>query len=338
MRKLWPHIITSDKPHDGFTKFTLGNTRIAKDFLKGHLSQELLKRIDLDVLTTLDKSTVSTGLKQYHKDLLYQTQLEDESDLFLHIEAQSTVENMMAFRVLEYTLAFMRRYNAIGHKKLPTMVSCVLYHGPTSPYSSPLDLSNCFEHPDLVPIATLRPFYLIDLTILSDSTLEQHGTAGLMEKLLKYSSRKEAFFTILSDELDRNRAELQGDVVDTPLGGDYWKATLTYALSVVDPTLHSSEKILNLYKDKLSKTYEEVMTIAKQLEKIGELRGERIGEKRGMLRGEKIGELKGAKTRNLEIAKNMLGDRASVEKIKKWTGLTQGEIEKLSQMIKISPL
>ena len=258
------------------------------------------------------------------------------------------------------------------------MVSCVLYHGPTSPYSSPLDLSNCFEHPDLVPIATLRPFYLIDLTILSDSTLEQHGTAGLMEKLLKYSSRKEAFFTILSDELDRNRAELQGDVVDTPLGGDYWKATLTYALSVVDPTLHSAEKILNLYKDKLSKTYEEVMTIAKQLEKIGELRGERIGElrgerigelrgekrgmlrgerigelrgekigekrgmlrgeKRGMLRGEKIGELKGAKTRNLEIAKNMLGDRASVEKIKKWTGLTQGEIEKLSQMIKISPL
>lgn len=43
----------------------------------------------------------------------------------------------------------------------------------------------------------------------------------------------------------------------------------------------------------------------------------------------KNGEIKGAKEKSIEIAKEMLKERMSIDKIMKFTGLTKEEIEKL---------
>jgi predicted transposase/invertase (TIGR01784 family) len=58
---------------------------------------------------------------------------------------------------------------------------------------------------------------------------------------------------------------------------------------------------------------------------MGEKRGEKKGEKRGAKRGEKRGEKKGRK----EVAKNMLDDGLSIEKVAQYTKLPRGEIEAL---------
>ena len=44
---------------------------------------------------------------------------------------------------------------------------------------------------------------------------------------------------------------------------------------------------------------------------------------------EKNGEIKGAKEKSIEIAKEMLKERMSIDKIMKFTGLTKEEIEKI---------
>ncbi|MEM9982367.1 MAG: hypothetical protein AAF734_07715, partial [Bacteroidota bacterium] len=102
-----------------------------------------------------------------------------------------------------------------------------------------------------------------------------------------------------------NQGALLADVQETPLGGDYWRAILAYALSVIDPALHSQENLVSLYKDILQKKQEDIMTIARQIE----LRGER--------RGELCGEQKGRREEKIALAKRMLADNEPLEKIKK---------------------
>ncbi len=54
-----------------------------------------------------------------------------------------------------------------------------------------------------------------------------------------------------------------------------------------------------------------------------------IGRKAGLEEGEKIGMKKGAKGKALEMAKESLKERLSIELISKLTGLSKEEIEKL---------
>ena len=56
---------------------------------------------------------------------------------------------------------------------------------------------------------------------------------------------------------------------------------------------------------------------------------EERNSKRKIWTEEKNGEIKGAKEKSIEIAKEMLKERMSIDKIMKFTGLTKEEIEKL---------
>ena len=55
------------------------------------------------------------------------------------------------------------------------------------------------------------------------------------------------------------------------------------------------------------------MTAARQLEKKGEIKG----------------KIKGKIEGKIEIARNMIQDKESIEKIIKWTGLNKADIEKI---------
>ena len=56
---------------------------------------------------------------------------------------------------------------------------------------------------------------------------------------------------------------------------------------------------------------------------------EQKGIQKGIQQGVQQGIQKGALNRNIEIAKAMIADGESVEKIKRYTGLTSEEIERL---------
>ena len=63
----------------------------------------------------------------------------------------------------------------------------------------------------------------------------------------------------------------------------------------------------------------------KNSEKIGEKRGEKRGEKQGRIMGEKQGLRNGI----IQVAQNLINMKVSPEQIKKATGLTDEELEKL---------
>ena len=50
---------------------------------------------------------------------------------------------------------------------------------------------------------------------------------------------------------------------------------------------------------------------------------------KGLKKGRQEGKSEGIETRNLEIAKQMLQDGEPMEKIQKWTGLSEAEINAL---------
>ena len=56
---------------------------------------------------------------------------------------------------------------------------------------------------------------------------------------------------------------------------------------------------------------------------------EERNSKRKIWTEEKNGEIKGKKEKSIEIAKEMLKERMSIDKIMKFTGLTKEEIEKI---------
>ena len=57
--------------------------------------------------------------------------------------------------------------------------------------------------------------------------------------------------------------------------------------------------------------------------------GEKIGEKRGKKEGKEEGKEEGKKEGKKEIAKQMLLDNMPIEKVIKYTGLTEKEIKAL---------
>ncbi len=61
-------------------------------------------------------------------------------------------------------------------------------------------------------------------------------------------------------------------------------------------------------------------------EKVGMIKGEKVG----MIKGEKVGIEKGKMEEKLEIAKEMIKDGFSIDKIQRYTSLTKEEIQKLS--------
>jgi len=83
-------------------------------------------------------------------------------------------------------------------------------------------------------------------------------------------------------------------------------------------------KRLNLSK-KYVPGYLEIERIQKEAQRIGE----ELGRKAGLKEGEKKGKKEGLKEGKIEMAKVMKKEGESVEKITKYTGLSQEEIEKL---------
>jgi hypothetical protein len=153
-------------------------------------------------------------------------------------------------------------------------------------------------------------FNLLNLSTSQDSNLESHGTFGLLEKLFKYRKEKN-LFQIAEYELERCRDWILGrNMPVAPLGADYWQSIFYYLSNVLDPAYVSEEELVFLFEDKLFINKEEIMrTIAQQIEKRGEIRGE---EKKAM-----------------EVAKIMLTKGLATDFIQEVTKLPKQAVDQL---------
>ncbi len=178
-------------PHDSFAKRGLTQPEIARDLLQAHLPKALQALCNLDTLRIEPSNHIEEELKQIFSDVIYSLEIKGERGyIFVLLEHQSREDELLAYRLLRYQMAFFKRYLDEGHQKLPLAIPMVIYHGPKSPYSKGLGLSDCFADPILAKEWMFKDFHLIDLTVIDDNEILQHKRAALMEMVQRHIFRK----------------------------------------------------------------------------------------------------------------------------------------------------
>ena len=184
-------------PHDGFFKHSLSNLTVAKHLLQAHLSPSITQRIQWNSLRLSHKSYTDEKLKQLHSDVVYTCQIDQKSAyIYLLIEQQTTPDPLLPFRFLEYNVAMLSDHLAQQKEekkkatRLPIILNLCLYSGNKTPYPYSVDIYDCFEDPILARAELFKPLSLIDLGQIDDEALKTHGTADLMELLLKQSRER----------------------------------------------------------------------------------------------------------------------------------------------------
>ena len=291
--------LTIHNPHDGFFKHSLSNLTVAKDLLRAHLNPAITQRIRWNTFKLSNKSYTDEKLNQLHSDVVYTCQIDKKSAyIYILIEQQTTPDPLLPFRFLQYNVAMLADYLAQQKEKkretrLPIILNLCLYSGKKTPYPYSVDIYDCFEDPILARAELFKPLPLIDLGQMDEGELKQHGTADLMELLLKQSSAR----TFL------NWIKKHPDEMVQLIERYYGKSGIVYILGV--EARHTSDEIIQAIIATVPHKKEEIMTAAQQLKQEGK------------------------QEEKLHIAKNMLYSNESKEKIHQFTGLSWIDIEQL---------
>ncbi len=281
------------QPHDRLFKDSLKEKPIAVDFFKAHLPPQIFKRLDLSTLQLTDKSLLTPELKEIHSDIIYRCQFDGKEGyipiLFL-FEHLSTAPEHTAFRLLQYVVTLMNDALKAGSQKLPLVLPLCIYHGEQSPFPQSTDIYDDFDDPDLACALVFKPFSLIDLTILSEETIRQHGVASLMEMLLKYTRER---------DFDRAVAQLKaGDTLSftlTQTTEPYLQTVVRYALSSAWSE-HQADKVLEVFYEALPDKRETIMSAAQQLIDSGIQQGMQASQAEVRQTAERKAKLRTAKT------------------------------------------
>ena len=293
-------------PHDGLFKASLSNIEVARDLLQTHLAPELVQQIDWDSLQLTNKSYIDEQLSQFHSDMVYACQLNGvDAYIYLFVEQQTEPERLLPFRLLEYNVKMCREHLNQGNKKLPLVVNLVLYSGKKTPYPYSGDIFDCFEAPDRARALMFKPLKLIDLGQLSEAELVQHGSADLLELLLK-QGRERTFYKWL---------DAHPELVLALFEREYGMSGILYILD--QEKAYPGDEVVKKLKSIIPSKEEDIM------QAVRTIRQESIQQ----------GIQQGMQTRDLEIAKRMLIKGEPQEKVVEFTNLTKAAVGKIARKL-----
>jgi predicted transposase/invertase (TIGR01784 family) len=301
-------------PHDSLFKKFFGEVGVVNDFLQIHLPPALLKICDLGTLAITSGSFVEDDLATQYSDMLYSMHtLGGTGYVYCLIEHQSSADEMMAFRLLRYSIAAMHRHLEQGHKKLPLVIPLLFYHGTQSPYPYSTCWLDCFHHPDVAQPLYCQPFPLVDVTVIPDNEIKIHGKAALLEYVQKH---------IRARDINLRLPDIAFLMDLAQLSEDQGKSLLRY-LAQETNTL-DSKTFLRILVENTPRYRDEMMTLAEHLK----LEGRNEGRTEGRNEGRNEGRSEQAR----EIARNLLSmglDRTTIERA---TGLGNIELDALMDL------
>ena len=138
--------------HDSYFKRHFSRLELAKSFFQNYLPAEILTRIKWDTLRLAPGDFVDKALKNKRTDILYEVQISDRKCLlYIHLEHQRTVVNLMAFRVLGYVYNIWEQYIAQHPKAkdtLPLIYPMVVYQGKES-WTAPQSIPELLDVPEI---------------------------------------------------------------------------------------------------------------------------------------------------------------------------------------------
>ncbi|WP_340619457.1 Rpn family recombination-promoting nuclease/putative transposase [Xenorhabdus siamensis] len=304
---------TTPTPHDAAFKGFMARIENARDFFDIHLPEKIKKLCDFSTLKLTNSSFIDGHLRSRMSDVLYSVEtLQGAGYIYVLVEHQSTVDKMMAWRMMHYAFMAMNQHLQQGNKELPLVVPVLFYHGDTSPYPFQQTWTQCFSLPTLAEEMYFNPFPLVDVTVIDDNELVNHRKIAVMELAMKHKNLREGFkavTTLLSHALKQNYNS-DNDVL----------TILNYLFVTMDSP--HFEQVIQQLIEQADSHQEVIMSIAQRLQD----KGREEGIQKGRLEGRLEGKLEGKKEASIDIARTLLKNGVSIELVMASTGLSREEL------------
>ncbi len=270
------------QPHDKLFKLALEEKVLAKEFFTAHLPDHILMKINLSTLKFENHSFIDSDYKEIEADVLYSV-LSDSSRAYLYllVEQQSSIDHLIAFRLLKYTVRIMERHlKQHSSKQLPMVWPMVIYAG-DDPWNAPVEIFPLFGELESLARETLfKPYQFLDINRIADEELREQLLSGLVAYTLKH--RKMADFKEFLQKLMPwvNEVEIQGRT-----GASLTRIVLKYIINRV-PQGDKNLLVQEAQRYLSSELRGEIMTIAQQWQAEGVQKGIEQGIEQGIQKGE----------------------------------------------------
>jgi predicted transposase/invertase (TIGR01784 family) len=177
-----------------------------------------------------------------------------------------------------------------------------------------LSIYDCYPDPEFAKKTAFKPFRLIDLTVLSDEEISQHGLAALMEMLFKHQRDKD-FLSIMRKMLQSRLVQNVIKELNISYLNDMLNYIVTTTQDETEPKAaqHLIQDLIRAFPDETAR--KSIMTFAQQLKQEGLQQGLQQGLQRGLEQGFEKGI-------------------TSVAKIMRYKGLDQKTIEEILSLSK----
>ena len=195
----------------------------------------------------------------------------------------------------------------------PNVLCACFYHGKTSPYPYSTNVYDYFANAWLArEFGGFDRFYLFDLTVIKPEDMQKHGSLALMEQIFKYS-QDQNFFNLLQDLLGMYKDTLLS--LESPLGSDYWHAVYLVSYRILTKLGYGEEAVADLFSKSLnlSKSKQSIMNVTQAIREEGRQEGRQEG-----IQQERLG-----------IARTMFQSGEPIERVARWTGLSETSIRSL---------
>ena len=312
--------------HDAFFKKSLSIPQVSLEYMQMHLPQEVKNVIDLSTLHMQQDSFVEKSLKKQISDVLFSCRTSDgqeEAFVYLLCEHQSTPDRLMAYRLYKYVFAIIERHMEKNPKDtyFPLIYPMVFYNGKKA-HNCPMSLHELFKHPDIAKKVLYENYHLIDVNKLADDELSRNKWAGAMQFFMKHVYKRdlEALLVQFADALR--------EIVIDSTGVDFLANILWYNK---DSIKESDEKKLKQVLKKIINKEEVENIMGTFGEKYFNV-GMEKGIEKGVVLGMEKGIEKGMENRTIEIAIRMLEEEESLDKIVRFTNLSEKQILRLKNM------
>lgn len=308
-------------PHDRFFKVNMQNLRVARSFFEAHLPVKLIKSVDFDTLKLESGTFIDKKLKELLSDLIYSVMIAGkQSYLYLITEHQSSIPDLMPFRILQYDCGIMENHlkqlPESAPKLLPLVINIVFYHGEVTPYVQSCDLFDYFAESELAREFMFKPFTLIDVNQIPDEELAKHHWAALFELIQKHTYERDMLPFLEKLFKGEFNIEISSD-------SDLLYIMVKYIVETGGVNNKNKEKFVELLTHALPEGEKKMPTLAEMWLEEGYQKGIHAGIERGIEKG-KYEEA-------IEIARNMLAKGIDPKLVQEVTHLSHDEVMRLIQ-------
>ncbi|AYF76758.1 transposase [Nocardia yunnanensis] len=136
-------------PHDAYFRHVMSEATAAAGEVRSVLPEAAAAHLDWDGMELQSCSFVPKELRSRYTDVLFRTRWDDrDAFVFMLIEHQSSSDDLMAFRMLEYMVAIWNRYLRHNQhvRRLPVVIPVVVHCDPRGHrWSAPTELGDLLD-------------------------------------------------------------------------------------------------------------------------------------------------------------------------------------------------